>query len=332
MRVLITGGAGFIGSNLAQRCLDEGWTVDAVDDLSNGHREFLPKAFSQPDVGTSAFWNAGHPTFFKCDFAIGTPLQRVRNGVYDVVFHLAAVPRVSYSVEHPLETNDVNVSRTLRLIDACRGNVKRLIFASSSSVYGGADVLPTPESHPKDPKSPYALQKSIIEDYLAMYHRLYELDSACLRFFNVFGPNQLGDSPYATAVSAWLTAIKKGKPMRSDGDGTQSRDMCYVDNVTDACVRAALCETPLSAGCYNVACGDRTTNNEILTHLMRRYPEATMVTAPWRPGDVMHTQASVQRAQEELGYVPLVRFWEGLERTIEWVESHPELLNLTLSK
>lgn len=331
MRVLITGGAGFIGSNLARRCLDEGWTVDVVDDLSNGHREFLPAELQRLDESWRGMAAKQH-TFFKNDFAVGTPLQRVRNGLYSVVFHLAAVPRVSYSVEHPVETNDVNVSRTLRLMDACRGNVGRFVFASSSSVYGGGNVRPTPETCKKDPQSPYALQKSIVEDYLTLYRDLYDFDSVCLRFFNVFGPNQLGDSPYATAVSAWLSAIKKGKPMRSDGDGTQSRDMCYVDNVTDACVKAALATWPydMEPRRYNVACGDTVTNNQILEYLMKRYPEATKVNAPWRPGDVMHTQADISGAKERLGYVPLVRFWEGLERTIEWVERTPEFLSLAL--
>ncbi len=315
-RALVTGGCGFIGSNLAQRCIDEGWLVDIIDDLSNGHQEFIPKG---PDQ-----------VIFE-DFLSPRILDPIRAQVYDYVFHLAAIPRVSYSVEHPLETHEVNVTRTLKLMDACKGNVKRFIFASSSSVYGGADILPTREIYPKNPRSPYALQKSIVEDYLKLYHDLYGFESACLRFFNVFGPNQLGDSPYATAVSAWLSAIKQGKPMRSDGDGTQSRDMCYVDNVTDALVKAAQAPQPLMGRCYNVACGDSVTNNEILMYLMKRYPGATKIDAPTRPGDVMHTQADVQRAKDELSYIPLIRFWEGLERTIEWVESHPELMNLGLN-
>lgn len=314
MKVLCTGGAGFIGSNLVKRCLDEGWKVDVVDDLSNGHQEFVPK---------------GQKIFVE-DFACNASLRRVLRGNYDIIFHIAAVPRVSYSVEHPFETQLVNSCRSVRLITTARGNCRRVVFASSSSVYGGADVLPTPETHPRNPKSPYALQKAHIEDYLQMFYELYGLDSVCLRFFNVFGPNQLGDSPYSTAISAWLTAIMKNRPMRSDGDGTQSRDMCYVDNVVDACIKAAEYPGTLGGDCFNVACGDRITNNEILHYLLQRYPKATKVDAPWRPGDVMHTQADVSKAERVLGYVPLVRFWEGLDRTIAWAERTPEFLTLAL--
>lgn len=315
MRVLITGGAGFIGSNLAEQFVAEDWDVSVVDDLSNGHREFIP---------------TGVQRFIHADFSDPKVLNSIHDKQYDVVAHLAAVPRVGYSVEHPVETNDANVSKTLKLIDACRNNVKRFVFASSSSVYGGADVLPTHESQPKRPKSPYALQKSIIEDYLQLYSDLYNLDSICLRFFNVFGPNQLGDSPYATAVSSWLFAIKSGKPMRSDGTGEQSRDMCYVSNVADACVKAATVDGKFYGRCFNIACGDRVTNNQILDYLMKRFPGATKVDAPARVGDVLHTQGDVSRAFEELGYVPKVTFMEGLERTIRWVESTPEFLTLTL--
>lgn len=310
--VLITGNAGFIGSNLADRCVKEGWSVTGADDLSNGHMEFVHDLVDH----------------YTADFSSDEILKLIKDQKFDFVFHLAAVPRVSYSVEHPVETNDTNVSKTLKLMDACRGNVKRFVFASSSSVYGGSEILPTHESCRKNPKSPYALQKSVIEDYLQLYSDLYGLDSACLRFFNVFGKNQLGNSPYSTAVSAWLDAVKRWVPLRSDGDGTQTRDMCYVDNVTDACVKAAQHSDDLRARCYNVACGDRVSNNEIIKYLTSRYPWSAKIDAPWRPGDVMHTQADVSRAQKELGYVPLVRFWEGLEKTIEWVDKTPEFLTL----
>lgn len=314
-RALVTGGAGFIGSNLATELIQRDVSIDIVDDMSSGHIEFVP-SFKKVNLLV---------TSFDSDII----LNLVKNKTYDVVFHLAAIPRVSYSVEHPLETHETNVNATLKLMDACRGNVKRFVFASSSSVYGGANILPTPTNSVKNPKSPYALQKSIIEDYLLLYHKLYKLDSICLRFFNVFGPNQLGDSPYSTAVSAWLTAIHSGKSMRCDGDGTQSRDMCYVDNVVDACIRSAEINGVFAAEPMNVACGDRTTNRQILDYLIEKYPTAKYHYADWRPGDVMHTQADISRTNELIGYSPftLVRFWEGLNRTINWYENNWDLIS-----
>jgi UDP-glucose 4-epimerase len=312
-RALITGAAGFIGSNLYKRLLEEGWRVTGVDDMSNGYIEFIPEAMR------SNVWTGRD---FTCDLVI----DRVERQEYDVVFHLAALPRVSFSVEQPIITNDVNVSKTLSLMAAARGNVQRIVFASSSSVYGGADILPTLETAPKSPKSPYALQKSIIEDYLKLFHELYGLDSACMRFFNVFGPNQLGSSPYACAIAAWLTAIKSGVPMRSDGDGTQTRDLCYVDNVVDACIRAAEYNKPLAAECFNVACGRKTSNNEIMQWLLRRYPDAKKVDAPWRAGDVMHTLASIDKAREYFEYEPIVHLQDGIERTIKWYDTHWEMI------
>jgi nucleoside-diphosphate-sugar epimerase len=313
MRVLITGAAGFIGSNLITKCHDEGWDVTGVDDLSSGYKEFLPVQVRDKK-------------FIKSDFASIAVLDMIKAKRFDVVIHLAAIPRVSYSVAEPIKTHDTNVNKTLQLMEACKGNVKRLVFASSSSVYGGAELLPTPESCQKNPKSPYALQKSIIEDYLQLYSTFYGLDSACLRFFNVFGPNQVGNSPYSTVISAWLTAIKSGKPMRSDGDGTQSRDFCYIDNVVDACMRAAKHTGSLNGECFNVACGARTTNREILEHLKIRYPNATHYDAPWRAGDVMHTQADITRIEEVLEYSPLVVFWQGLDRTISWYDQNWDLV------
>jgi len=308
-RVLITGCAGFIGSNLTRRCLDEGWDVHGVDDLSGGYTDFLPRAFANDES-----------RFKKCDFVDARILRDVDSQKYDAVIHLAAVPRVSYSVEFPVSTNDANVTKTLLLMQVCRDNINRFVFASSSSVYGGADVLPTPDTHPKDPKSPYALQKSIVEDYLKLYSSLYGMDSIALRFFNVFGPHQLGGSPYSTAVSAWLNAIMRGESMRSDGDGSQTRDMCYVENVVDACMKSVTCDGRLDAVRLNVACGDRVSNRQILEYLLDKFPGSKYHDSPWRSGDVMHTQADISKTSEVLGYVPLVRFWEGLDKTIAWYE------------
>ena len=175
MRILVTGGAGFIGSNLARKCVEEGHDIDVVDNLSNGHISFVPHLLRTDNL-------------YICNFDSKQILDKIRNKEYEVVVHLAAIPRVSYSVEHPLETNETNVSATLKLIDACKGNVKRFVFASSSSVYGGAENLPTEEKELKNPKSPYAFQKSIIEDYLKIYYDNFGLDSVSLRFFNVLAP------------------------------------------------------------------------------------------------------------------------------------------------
>ena len=303
-RALVTGAAGFIGSNLCRKLLDEGWEVTGVDDLSNGHVEFVQ--------GLKDF------SLIVNDFAADPVLDDVRSKKFDVVFHLAAVPRVSYSVEHPFETTDTNVSKTVKLMEACRGKINRFVFSSSSSVYGGADMLPTPVSHLRDPKSPYAWQKSCVEDALRVFGGLYDFDSVCLRYFNVFGPNQYGDSPYSTAISAWCHAVKHGTPLRKDGSGEQSRDMCYVDNVVDVNIRAANHEGVFRGEAFNVACGDRTSNNQILDAFEERCGKLNVNNAPFRAGDIMHTQADISETERVFGYKPLVRFWDGLEKTFDW--------------
>ena len=324
--VLVTGGAGFIGSNLVKRLVADGHTVDVVDNMVNGSLD----NFSGLDVKTfignlvsiyESQIDSRNPSqvwVIEDDFASPVVLDRIHQKKYDVVFHQAAVPRVSYSVEHPVETTDENLMKYVILIKACVGNVRRVVAASSSSVYGGADVMPTSESEPKSPKSPYALQKTCLEDFSALFSRLYDLDVVLLRYFNVFGPGQMGDSPYSTAVSAWCNAISAGTPLRSDGDGTQSRDLCYVDNVVDANVLAAFSLKKFTGERYNVCCGQRTSNKEILEHLMSEFKNIEVVNAPWRQGDVMHTLGDYGAAQRDFGYVPKVTFWDGLERTLQW--------------
>lgn len=342
MRALVTGNFGFIGSNLFKRLLSEGWKVDGVDDLSGGHVSLLddvvyrcievikPTIERLPprvtlnseqrlrgdiEITTST---AGGICFIS-DFADPDILQRISAGKYDVIFHQAAVPRVSYSVEHPDTTTDCNVLKTVQLLTAARDVPGiRVVFASSSSVYGGADILPTKETEAKQPKSPYALQKSVCEEFCSLFSSLYGLETVCLRYFNVFGPGQLAGSPYSTAVSAWCHAIKNGQPLRSDGDGTQTRDMCYVDNVVEMNIRAATHPGIFQGTCFNVACGDSVSNGEILSYLKGRFPHISIQSAPWRPGDVMHTRADISRAVEVFGYEPKVRFWEGLERTLSF--------------
>lgn len=301
-RILITGAAGFIGSHIVDRFVSEGWEVTGVDDMSNGDMNNI---------------NRGVKEFVVSSFSHESILEKIKNKEFDVVSHQAAIPRVSYSVEQPVLTNAVNVQETVALMDACKGNIDNLVFASSSSVYGNTELLPTNTTLTKNPRSPYALQKSIIEDYCKMFGELYDLRSVCLRYFNVFGPRAKGDSPYSTAVAAWLDAIKDGKPLRSDGDGEQSRDLCYVDNVVQANFLASTTDEKYYGECFNVACGDRTTNNQILEFLEERFGKLNIVNAPERPGDVKHTQACIQKTIGELGYKSPVEFWDGLERTIK---------------
>lgn len=308
-KALVTGGAGFIGSNLCNKLHSMGWDVEIVDDMSNGHVEFL-----HVDLRSERLWQE--------DFTCPDILKKIRSKEYDYVFHLAANPRVSYSIEHPVETHETNVLKTLVLLEACKGNIKRLVFAASSSSFGDAEKLPTDETCPDKPVSPYALQKLIVEKYLKLYGNLFGLESVCLRFFNIFGPNQLGGSPYSTAVSAWLTAIHSGKSMRSDGDGSQSRDMCYVDNAVDCLIKSAVTQGTFKSEVLNVGVGEVVTNAQILNYLKSKYPQAVSHNSPWRPGDVMHTKADVSKAVSLVGYEPKVTVWEGLDKTIKWFDDN----------
>jgi nucleoside-diphosphate-sugar epimerase len=331
-KVLVTGGCGFIGSNLVKALVKKGWQVDIVDDMSNGHYELL-EGLNTRMLPNGSFYDAyqyalmseekerpqDEVLVIQDDFANEHTCNALMQGMYDIVFHQAAVPRVSYSVEQPYHTTDINIGKTVKLFQAARGGVDKIVWASSSSVYGGADVLPTPESCEKNPSSPYAWQKSAIEDFAKLSCQLYDIDIVCLRYFNVFGPGQYGDSPYSTAVSAWCHAIKNGLECRSDGDGEQTRDMCYVDNAVSANILAAISDKRFAGECYNISCGRRTSNKEILSAMQERFGTRVKIKhAQDRPGDVKHTLADCTKAKKDFGYEPLVHFWEGLERTYKW--------------
>lgn len=308
MKVLVTGGCGFIGSNLVARLWEEFHEVVCVDDMSGCRDDARSFMDSYPEV-----------EFISNCFASDECLNRIKAKEFDFVFHVAAIPRVSYSVENPFLTTDTNINKTVKLMEACVGNVKRFIFSSSSSVYGGADELPTPVSCLKNPKSPYAWQKSCIEDLINVFCESYEgFDAVSLRYFNVFGPGQFGGSAYSTAISAWCHAVKNGTPLRKDGTGEQSRDLCYVDNVVDVNVNAMLHKGDLKGARFNVACGDRTSNNEILEFFEKKFGKLEIETAPFRAGDVMHTLADISKTVEILNYKPTMRFWDGMQRTLRW--------------
>ena len=306
-KVLVTGGLGFIGSKLVEK-LKSSYKITVVDNLSSSRKDWLEILDKNRDVEYN----------YTC-YSDPSVLARVESSEFDIIFHIAAIPRVGYSVEKPVETTESNIYRTIKLIDAARkGSVSRFVFSSSSSVYGGATLLPTPNDHPKDPKSPYAWQKSAIEDYIKMSCNLYDVDIVSLRYFNVFGPGQFGGSAYSTAISAWCHAIKNNTNLRKDGTGEQSRDMCYVDNVVNANVLAAHSNRSFRGECYNVACGEKVSNNQILDFLEKKFGKLNIENVPFRLGDVMHTKADITATTKDLGYKPLVSFWEGLNLTLSW--------------
>ena len=301
---LVTGGAGFIGSHLSEELIRRGQRVRVADSLVTGRRsnlDHLPTVeFVQGDLADQ-------------DFA-----RRVMEGV-DYVLHQAALPSVPRSVKDPITSNRANVDATLNVLVAARdANVRRLVFAGSSSAYGNTQTLPKHEGMPTSPLSPYALQKVVGEQYLQMFTSLYELETVTIRYFNVFGPRQDPSSPYSGVISLFATALLENRAPTIYGNGEQTRDFTYVANVVDGVLRA--CEAPGASGqIINVATGNRISLNQLF-EAMRRLIGVDIKPqyAGDRAGDVRDSQADVTRAQEILGYQPLVSFEEGLRRTVDW--------------
>ncbi|MBI4992502.1 MAG: NAD-dependent epimerase/dehydratase family protein [Candidatus Harrisonbacteria bacterium] len=309
---LVTGCAGFIGSNFVRQFRKEfpKAKIIGIDDFSTGRREVLDKTIK----------------FYEGSILDESLLEKIfSRHKPEFVFHFAALPRVSYSVEHPRRTSEVNILGTVSLLEHSKNyGVKRFIYSSSSSVYGGAKKLPTKESeNPIDPKSPYAVQKYVGEPFCKIFSELFGLDTVCLRYFNVFGPGQYGDSPYSTVVSAWLEALyfSKRKKAFIEGDGKQTRDFCYVDNVVSANILAMKAKKNFHGEAFNIAHGERTTLNEI-KKLIEKYTgkKLSLEQRPPRLGDVRHTHADIGKAKKWFGYVPLLDFETGLRETIKWFE------------
>lgn len=326
-KALVTGCCGFIGAHVTRLLVNEGWYVEGVDDLSNGDLE----AISDMDFRTvhesllHRLVDAGIETdipgllVVTGDFASPSMLERVSAGIYDVVFHLAANPRVEFSVKHPALTTHHNVQKTVELMTAARGNIDRFVFASSSACYGNVESLPTVEGSVIDsPTSPYGLQKLVIEQFGKLYSELYGMDFAALRFFNAYGPGQDGTSPYSTAISAWCTRLASNNPLRSDGDGLQSRDMVYVEDIARAMLATAEHPDRIGFDVFNVGNGAAFQNAEILQYLTSRFENVEITHAPERPGDVKHTLASISKIKNTIGWSPEVEFWDGLNRTLSW--------------
>ena len=323
-KALVTGCCGFIGGHLTRMLVKQGWDVVGVDDLSNGD----PSVLHDIDVrcvpptllpAYNEVEDSEKTLIITGDFADEHILMRIAESEFDVIFHLAANPRVEYSVKNPASTTHINVQKTVELMTASIGKIDRFVFASSSASYGNVTELPTTESTPTNPESPYGLQKLIVEQFGELFNKLYGLDFVALRFFNVYGPGQIGNSPYSTAVAAWCTRISENKPLRSDGDGEQKRDMVYVEDVANAMIMTANHQKNLGYVMYNIATGDSVTNNEILSSLKDRFGDRAIVNhAPERAGDVKYTLGSIEKITKEVGWVPLVEFWAGLDMTLRW--------------
>ena len=306
-RYLVTGGAGFIGSHIVEALVAKGETVRVVDDLSTGRRQNLSSVVSDDRV-----------ELVEADLATPGVANQAVAGI-DHVLHIAAIPSVPRSVKEPLATNRANVDGTLLLLAAARdAKVKRVVFASSSSVYGDSPTLPKHEEMPTRPLSPYALQKLVGEHYNRLFHALYGLDTIALRFFNVFGPRQDPTSPYSGVISLFTSALSEGRQPTIHGDGEQTRDFTYVSDVADGVITASHA-SDVGGQVVNLACGGRTSLNRLF-EILRTAVGSTVepVYGPPREGDVRDSQADITRARRLFGFEPRVTLEEGLRQTVEW--------------
>lgn len=305
MRYLVTGGAGFIGSNIVDELVRRHHDVTVLDDLSAGKEANLADVWGQIDFRQASITDLG-------------AVLSASNGV-DYVIHLAARTSVPRSIKDPIESNRVNIDGTLNVLVAARdAKVRRLVYAASSSVYGETPTLPKVETMPPEPISPYGITKYVGELYARVFGRVYGLENASVRYFNVFGPRQDPTSQYSGVLSRFMLAALRGEQPVVYGDGEQSRDFTFVENVVDETLRA--CEAQNASGIvFNGGTGARITLNEVLRLLEKITGKKIQAKYdPPRTGDIRHSQADISRARSILGYNPRVLFEEGLERTWEW--------------
>ena len=302
---VVTGGGGFIGSHIVEELLRRNEIVRVIDNFSTGKWENV-----EPFEGGAEI--------IEADIAEGKNLPRFLEGA-DYVIHQAAIPSVPKSILDPVKSHHANVNGTLQLLNASReADVKRVVYASSSSVYGDSPTLPKHEGMMPNPLSPYGAQKLFAEIYCQVFSRAYGLETVSLRYFNVFGPRQDSTSQYSGVLALFIPAVLQSKRPTIYGDGLQSRDFTYVQNVVEANLLA--CTVPGVAGqVFNVACGDRITVNSMLQQINKiTGKDIAPIYADPRPGDIKHSQADITRAKEHLGYQPKISFEEGLRNTIEW--------------
>ena len=303
---LVTGGAGFIGSHIASALAAAGARLRIIDDLSTGYRENLEEIKGDVD-------------FVQGSLAEEKSLRRALEGV-ELVFHEAAIPSVPRSIENPRQTHIASVESTFSLLLAAREmNVRRIVYAASSSAYGDQPILPKVENMLPEPLSPYAVAKLVGEHYCQVFTRVYGLETISLRYFNVFGPRQDPSSQYSGVISRFISALLGDERPVIYGDGEQSRDFTYIDNVVDANLKAA--ETARGIGeVINVANGERISLNQLLSELKSLTGKVDVVAdyQPPRPGDVKHSLADISRARTRLGFEPRIDLRTGLQLTIDW--------------
>jgi nucleoside-diphosphate-sugar epimerase len=302
--VLVTGSAGFIGGHLVDKLLSIGYRVIGVDDLSSGLQStvdshilsgnFVPKYYDIRSEKVEGVFREYRP---------------------EKVFHLAAIAGVVPSINEPAIANDVNINGTVNILNFARKyGCKKVVFSSSSSVYGGAASVPTAENEPLRPLSPYALQKKVGEEYCKLFSEVYDIDTVCLRYFNVFGSRQRADSAYAAVISSFCNNVKNNERPIIFGDGEQYRDFCPVENIVSANVLASEFSKPLFGEVFNVGCGEKTTVNQLSDLIGTKKP----IYEKCRPGDVFGSQADIGKIKNILNYKIVMPFEDGIKNTVKW--------------
>jgi UDP-N-acetylglucosamine 4-epimerase len=315
INLLITGGAGFIGSNLVEHFLKDPRValVRILDDLSNGYYENIQEFETHPKF-----------QFIKGDITDYSTCEQAMQGIHKVT-HQAALGSVPRSIENPMRTNEVNVGGTVNILHAAKeAGVERVILAFSSSTYGDSTKLPKVEGEEGKPLSPYAVSKMAIEHYARVFHTTYGLNYIGLRYFNIFGPKQNPDNPYAAVIPIFCKAFIEGKRPTINGDGTYSRDFTYIANAIQANEKALFTENAEALNeVYNCACGDQVTLNQIVEYLQEiSGKKLEPIHGPIRPGDVPHSKAGIGKIEKNLSYKPEVLFRTGLEQVYTWYQSN----------